>query len=165
MQHETSARCRASRSTKQSTSTSEAILKNGGKIDRYQTATKHNKMLTGCLTQEMYLTCKYLSSTWREFDSNTACVVCISISLGFPYVVFISPIFPNMVSIFTCFPYTVMLSKHLDMKAIVLDTALLWTLYCPKNHYCNATMIWPLLFHGICAGWAEAYPWENKWSR
>ena len=26
---------------------------------------------------------------------------------------------------------------------------LLWTLHCPKDRYCDVTMIWPLLFHGI----------------
>ena len=28
---------------------------------------------------------------------------------------------------------------------------LLWTLHCHKDRYCDVTMIWPLLFHGIRA--------------
>ena len=47
---------------------------------------------------------------------NTTYVICISVSLGFPY----------MVSIFLSFPYMVMLPKRLHVKVIVLGTALLW---------------------------------------
>ena len=32
---------------------------------------------------------------------------------------------------------------------------LLWTLYCHKDCYCDVTMIWPLLFHGIRADVSE----------
>ena len=40
-----------------------------------------------------------LSSTLPEIDPDTAYVVCISVSLGFPYMVFVFPCFPYMVSI------------------------------------------------------------------
>ena len=32
---------------------------------------------------------------------------------------------------------------------------LLWILHCHKDRYCDVTMIWPLLFHGIRAGVSE----------
>ena len=32
---------------------------------------------------------------------------------------------------------------------------LLWTLHCHKDRYCDVTMIWPLLFHGIRADLSE----------
>ena len=32
---------------------------------------------------------------------------------------------------------------------------LLWTLHCHKDRYCDVTMIWPLLFHGIRADVCE----------
>ena len=54
-----------------------------------------------------------LSSAWYEYDPHTAYVVCISISLGFPF----------MTSVVPCFPYMVMLPKHSNVKANVLDTA------------------------------------------
>ena len=38
----------------------------------------------------------------------------------------VSPSFPNMASTFPCFPYLVMLLEYLNVKAMVLDTALLW---------------------------------------
>ena len=40
-----------------------------------------------------------LSSTLPEIDPDTAYVVCISVSLGFPYMVSVFPCFPYMVSI------------------------------------------------------------------
>ena len=33
---------------------------------------------------------------------------------------------------------------------------LLWTLYCHKHRYCDVTMKWPLLFHGMRADVSEA---------
>ena len=44
------------------------------------------------------------SSTWREFELDTAYVVCISVSLGFPYMVFVSLGFPYMVMLQTFKP-------------------------------------------------------------
>ena len=41
------------------------------------------------------------------------------------------------------------------VQPIVLGMALLWTLHCPKDRYCDVTMIWPFLFHGICADVSE----------
>ena len=81
-----------------------------------------------------------LSSTLHEIDPDTVYGVSISISLGFPYMVYAFP----------CFPYMVMLPEPLNIKAIVLDMALLWTLNCLKGCYCDITMIRWLLFHGIC---------------
>ena len=86
-----------------------------------------------------------LSSAWYEYDPHTAYVVCISISLGFPF----------MISVVPCFPYMVMLPKYSNVKANVLDTAsmcaamdvalsqgLLLLLY-------DITTIWSSLFHWI----------------
>ena len=61
-----------------------------------------------------------------EINPDTAYVVSISVSLGFPYMVSVSPCFPYMVSVFPCFSYMVMLPKHLSVKAIFVDRALLW---------------------------------------
>ena len=44
---------------------------------------------------------KILPSTWRAFDPGTAYVVCISVSLGFPFMVSISLSFPHMVMLQT----------------------------------------------------------------
>ena len=44
----------------------------------------------------------YLPSTLPEIDPDTAYVVCIPVSLGFPY----------MVSVFSCFPYMVSICPH-----------------------------------------------------
>ena len=41
----------------------------------------------------------YLSSTLLKIDPDTAYVVCISVSLGFPYMVSLFPCFPYMISI------------------------------------------------------------------
>ena len=70
--------------------------------------------------------CEYLSRTTREIDPDTAHVVCISVWLGFPYVISVFPCFPYMVSLFPCFPSLVMMHKLLKVKAILLDRALLW---------------------------------------
>ena len=43
----------------------------------------------------------YLSSTWREIDPDTAYVVCISVTLGFPCIVAISLGFSYMVMLQT----------------------------------------------------------------
>ena len=68
-------------------------------------------------------------------SNDTAYGICISTSLSFPFMVPIFPCFPYMVSVFPCFLYMVMLPKHLNRKAIVLDRALLWMLHCPVVHY------------------------------
>ena len=75
---------------------------------------------------EASLTFYFLSSTLPEIDPDTAYVVCISVSLGFSYMVSIFPCFPDMVSAFPCTPYMVMLPTHLNVTAIVLNRALLW---------------------------------------
>ena len=38
---------------------------------------------------------------------------------------------------------------------------LLWTLHCPKDRYCDVTMIWLLLFHRIRADVSET-PWQRE---
>ena len=48
------------------------------------------------------------------------------VSLGFRDMVSVFPCFPDMVCVFLCFPYMVILPKHFNVKAIVLDRALLW---------------------------------------
>ena len=53
--------------------------------------------------ESIYIGQKSLSSTLREIDPDTAYVVCISVSLGFPYMVSVFPCFPYMVSICPCF--------------------------------------------------------------
>ena len=60
-----------------------------------------------------------LSSTLREIDHDTACVVCISVSLGFPYMVSVSPLFSLCGIHMTLFPCMV-------IHPIVLGMALLW---------------------------------------
>ena len=82
---------------------------------------------------------KLWTSTWREFDHDAAYVVCISVSPGFPYMVFIALGFPNMV----------MVPRHLNVNDVVLTTALLWAAICSRGCYLDVTMIWPLLFYGI----------------
>ena len=62
-----------------------------------------------------YVEMMFLSSTWREIDSDTSYVVCISASLDFPYTVSISLVFSYM-SILQTF----------KRNANVLYTALLW---------------------------------------
>ena len=50
------------------------------------------------------------------------------------------------------------LLPYMIIQPIVLGTALLWaamTLHCPKDRYCDVTMIWPLLFRGIRADVSE----------
>ena len=84
----------------------------------------------------------HLSSTWLEFDPNTAYVVCISICTGFSLYGIHMPLFSSYGIHMPLFPYMV-------IQSIVLGMALLWTLHCPKDSYCDLTMIWPFLFHGI----------------
>ena len=64
--------------------------------------------------------------TLTEIVPDTAYVLGISISHGFPYMISAFPCFHHMLSAFLCFPYMVMLSKQLIVTAIVLDWALLW---------------------------------------
>ena len=75
---------------------------------------------------------------------------CISVSLGFPYMVSVFPCFPYMVSI--C-PY--FLIWYSPLFWVWRCYGLLWTLHCHKDRYCDVTMIWPLLFHGIHADVSE----------
>ena len=77
-------------------------------------------------TRSNDLSIVFVSNTLREIDPDTNCVVCISVSLGFPYMVSVFPCFLYMVSVLSCFPDMVMLTKHLNVKAIILDRALLW---------------------------------------
>ena len=52
-----------------------------------------------------------------------------------------------MVSIWPCF----IIWLNIALFWVWRCYGLLWTLYCPKDRYFDVTMIWPLLFHGICA--------------
>ena len=92
-----------------------------------------------------------LSSTLPEIDPDTAYVVCISVSLGFPYMVSLFPCFPYMVSI--C-PYF-LIWQHSPLFWVCRCYGLLWTLHCHKDWYCDVMMMWPLLFHGIRADVSE----------
>ena len=105
-----------------------------------------------CIETQLYslaihrkLTYVFLSSTLREIDPDAAYVICISVSLGFPY----------MVSVFPCFPYIVSICPYFliwwysPLFWVWRCYGLLWTLHCPKDRYFDVTMIWPLLFHGI----------------
>ena len=95
--------------------------------------------------------CPDLSSTLREIDPDTAYVVCISVSLSFPYMVSVFPCFPYMVSI--C-PYF-LIWWYSPLFWVWRCHGLQWTLHCHKDHYCDITMIWPLLFHVIHADMSE----------
>ena len=101
-----------------------------------------------------------LSSTLPEIDPDTAYVVCISVSLGFPYMVSVFPCFPYMISI--C-PYF-LIWQYNPLFWVWRCYGLLWTLHCHKDRYCDVTMIWPLLFHGICADVSETptTPWQRE---
>ena len=68
-------------------------------------------------TQGYYI----LSSTLREIDPDTAYVVCISVSFGFPY----------MVSVFPCFPY--MITKYIIIYISLYALTSLYgnTAHCP----------------------------------
>ena len=44
----------------------------------------HYRLYMGCNNLTIM---RLVSSTWRKFDPDTACVVCIFLSLGFPYLV------------------------------------------------------------------------------
>ena len=66
-----------------------------------------------------------LSSTLPEIDPDTAYVVCISVSLGFPY----------MLSVF----FLIWLYSQLFWAWRCYGP--LWTLPCHKDRYCDVTMI------------------------
>ena len=51
------------------------------------------------------------------------------------------------------YPYA--LFPYMVIQPIVLGMALLWTLHCPKDRYCDVTMIWQLLFYGVRADVSE----------
>ena len=96
----------------------------------------------------------HLSSTLREIDPDTAYVVCISVSLGFPYMVSVFPFFPYMVSICPCF--------LILMQPIVLRVALLWAAIVPRtaivtsqwyDHYCFAEYVQTWVRH-------PTMPWQ-----
>ena len=92
-----------------------------------------------------------LSSTWHDSDPNTAYIVCISVSFGFPHISSIFPCFLYMAFVLPSFPYMVTPIKHLNVKAIVLDrrfSGLLWMLHYPKGCCCDVTIIRPLLSNG-----------------
>ena len=81
---------------------------------------------------------------WLHKTRPLLYVVCISVSLDFPY----------MVSVFPCFPHMVRLLKHLNVMAIVLDRPLIWApmdTALSQGLYCDVTRIRPLLFHVIRA--------------
>ena len=80
-------------------------------------------------------------SKWREFDPDTAYVVCISVSLGFPYVVSKSLCIPGMVVLQT-------FKRNCHFFWMQRYYGLLWTPHCPSAGYCDGTLPWPLLFHG-----------------
>ena len=50
------------------------------------------------------------------------------------------------------FPYMVILPI---IMGVAFCYGLLWTLHCPKDRYCDFTMIWPLLFRRIRADVSE----------
>ena len=66
-----------------------------------------------------------------------------------------------MVSVFPCFPYMVSICPYFliwqynPLFWVWSCYGLLWTLHCHKDRYCDITMIWPLLFHGIRADVSE----------
>ena len=93
----------------------------------------------------------YLSRTLPEIDPDTAYMVCISVSLGFPYMVSVFPCFPYMVSI--C-PYF-LIWYYCPLFWVWHCYGLLWTLHCPKDRYFDITMIWQLLFPQIRADVSE----------
>ena len=89
--------------------------------------------------------------TLPRIDPDTAYVVCISVSLGFPYMVSVFPCFPYMASI--C-PYFLILQYN-PLFWVWRCYGLPWTRHCHKDRYCDVTMIWPLLFRGIRADVSE----------
>ena len=82
-------------------------LKDVSKISLYQIIYRCNKPRSVCITHGVHVQDRLsnlqsllnmnLYSTWHEFDPDTAYMVCISVSLGFPYMVSISLGFPYMV--------------------------------------------------------------------
>ena len=67
-------------------------------------------------------------------------------ALGFPF-----HIYGIHMPLFSLYGYGIHIPLLLYkvVQPIVLGMALLWTLHCPKDRYCDVTMIWPFLFHGI----------------
>ena len=63
----------------------------------YQYMSKCRVVKESCDGKSLCVLSGILSSTWRKFDPDTAYMVCISVSLGFPYMSFISLGFPYMV--------------------------------------------------------------------
>ena len=97
-----------------------------------------------------------------KIDPDTAYMVCISVSLGFPYMVSIFPCFPYMVSVFPCFPYMVMLPKHLNVKTILLDRELLWA--AMDATMSQGPLLWRHNDKTVIVSWntrGPTFPWNN----
>ena len=93
---------------------------------------------------------------WREIAPDTAYMVFLSVSLGFPYMVSVFPCFPAMVFVFPCFPYMVMLPKYLNVKAIVLDRALLWA--AMDVALCQGPLPWRHNYKTFMVSWTTHRP-------
>ena len=93
----------------------------------------------------------YLFSTFPEIDPNTAYVVCISVSLGFPYMASVFHWFPYMVSI--C--HYLLIWQYSPLFWVWRCFGLLWTHHCHNDRYCDVKMIWPLLFNVMRADVSE----------
>ena len=41
-----------------------------------------------------------------------------------------------------------------------------WTLHCPMGRYCDVTLLWPVLFHGIRADLSGTpiNPWQREFT-
>ena len=44
-----------------------------------------------------------------------------------------------------------LLTIQFSIKVCIQYMAHIWTLHCPRGHFCEVTMLWPLSFHGIRA--------------
>ena len=66
-----------------------------------------------------------------------------------------------VISAFPCFPYMVPMCRYFliwqycPLFWVWRCYGLLWTLHCPKDRYCDVTMIWPLLICWISADVSE----------
>ena len=102
---------------------------------------------------------KYLSSTWREFEPYTALVVCISLSLGVPYMVSISLGFPYIVMLQTFKP-----KRHCSGCGVAMDCygrsivpgAAIVTSQC-YGRYCSTEYMWTWAGH-------LSTPWKREFT-
>ena len=78
------------------------------------------------------------------------------VSLGFPYMVSVFLCFPDMVCVFPCAPYMVILPKHLNVKAIVLDSALLWAAI--DDALSQGTLPWRHSYKTVIVSWTTYGP-------